>query len=96
MATKGSRCDEHQIKPWETSRRSEKALPRYQWRKLREKIFKRDQHLCQICLKEGIYTIASECDHITPLAFGGTNAESNLQSVCSACHAKKTIAERRG
>ena len=30
-------------------------------------------------------------DHIVPLARGGTNEESNLQTLCAACHSRKTV-----
>lgn len=39
---------------------------------------------------------ATEVDHITPLADGGTNAWSNLQPRCKPCHSRKTAAENRG
>lgn len=32
-------------------------------------------------------------DHITPLADGGRNVESNFQVLCDWCHGKKTAAE---
>lgn len=30
-------------------------------------------------------------DHIVPLAQGGTNDTSNLQTLCRSCHSKKTV-----
>ncbi len=39
---------------------------------------------------------ASQVDHIVPLAQGGARlARNNLQSLCTACHARKSQAERR-
>jgi len=34
-----------------------------------------------------------ELDHIVNVAQGGTDDESNLQSLCSPCHKKKTLKE---
>ena len=30
-------------------------------------------------------------DHIVPLTRGGTNDESNLQTLCVSCHSRKTV-----
>lgn len=30
-------------------------------------------------------------DHIVPLARGGTDDETNLQTLCASCHARKTV-----
>lgn len=51
--------------------------------KIKEKIFKRDNHRCVICglgRKDGIDIHA---DHIVPLDRGGTNAIDNGQTLCS-------------
>lgn len=66
------------------------------WRRLRERILKRDQYLCVACRKKGKLTEATEVDHIKPVAQQGTDDESNLQSLCAACHQAKTIAENGG
>ncbi|WP_156193436.1 HNH endonuclease [Corynebacterium kalinowskii] len=58
---------------------------------LRLKILRRDRYTCQRCgTKAGPF----EVDHITAVAFGGTDDESNLQTLCSRCHAPKTQAEK--
>lgn len=36
-----------------------------------------------------------EVDHIIPLSNGGTHHPSNLQLLCSFCHAEKTRSDRR-
>ncbi|SAK63498.1 phage-like protein [Caballeronia pedi] len=46
--------------------------------------------LCVKCLSQGFTTQAQEVDHIVPLFKGGTDAPSNLQSLCVTCHADKT------
>jgi len=63
------------------------------WTKLRESILQRDAGLCQACRKQGRLTPARDVDHIIPKAEGGTDDESNLQSLCRACHTEKTKAE---
>lgn len=63
------------------------------WDKLRLRILKRDNGICQICLASGRTTLAKHVDHRTPKADGGTDAEENLQSLCVACHDEKTRAE---
>lgn len=60
------------------------------WRKLKEQIHLRDNYTCQHC---GIVTLELECDHILNKAQGGTDDESNLQSLCRPCHTKKTQIE---
>jgi len=42
--------------------------------------------LCEMCLKQGRTTPATEVHHILPLGRGGTNHESNLLSLCNRCH----------
>ena len=49
--------------------------------------------LCRHCKEQGRVTAAVTPDHITPLAFGGTDDDSNIQCLCDDCHAIKTAAE---
>jgi len=63
------------------------------WTKLRALILRRDGGLCQPCLRTRRVTRASQVDHIKPKAEGGTDDESNLQSICDACHKAKTARE---
>lgn len=70
------------------------------WRRDREFVFKRDKFLCQICLGNGVYTsvdLSGEnhgvCDHKVPLAEGGSDDRSNLQTICQGCNKVKTAAE---
>jgi 5-methylcytosine-specific restriction enzyme A len=57
-----------------------------EWERKRERILERDFHLCQVCLVR----TASEVDHRIPRALGGSEEDSNLQSICSTCHDEKT------
>lgn len=63
------------------------------WEKLRKLILSRDKGLCQVCLGNGRYRPAHHVDHRVPKSEGGTDDESNLQSICRDCHRTKTQAE---
>lgn len=70
------------------------------WQRLRKQVFERDGYLCQIHLSRGEVVVvtlhgalAGVCDHITPLAEGGTNNEKNLQTICQSCDREKTQSE---
>lgn len=70
------------------------------WRRKRAAVFKRDKYLCQMHLKMGqiVHVNMNEpnagiCDHIQPKASGGSDHESNLQTLCKACSEAKTQIE---
>lgn len=60
---------------------------------MRKHVLSRDKGLCQVCLATGKYRPANQVDHIRPKSNGGTDAETNLQAICTACHQAKTAAE---
>lgn len=62
-------------------------------RVIRERILLRDEYTCQIC---GRVTADLEVDHVIPLYTGGNNSDSNLQSLCKACHKTKSDEEEKG
>lgn len=64
-----------------------------EWDKKRRLILQRDNGLCQPCLKGGRVSGATQVDHIIPKAEGGTDDDSNLQSICVPCHKAKTATE---
>jgi 5-methylcytosine-specific restriction protein A len=66
------------------------------WRRLREQVLQRDKYLCQPCLKLGRPTEATQVDHITALAKGGTDKMDNLQAICTPCHERKSLEESHG
>lgn len=66
------------------------------WYKLRKVILRRDRHLCQPCLAQYRVTPATQVDHIKAKANGGTDDPDNLQSICDACHKRKTIEDQHG
>ncbi|WP_288395881.1 HNH endonuclease [uncultured Acinetobacter sp.] len=62
------------------------------WRRLKAKIHLMDKYTCQCC---GVVTMELELDHIVNVAQGGSDDESNLQSLCVSCHKEKTSKESR-
>lgn len=60
------------------------TAPRYYgtqaWKRLRLRVLERDRFRCVICGGP-----AKVVDHVTSLANGGTNAPSNLRSLCPRC-----------
>lgn len=65
------------------------------WTKLRAFVLERDRGVCQPCEAAGRITLAHEVDHKVPKAEGGTDDETNLQSICRACHLTKTKEEAK-
>lgn len=66
------------------------------WERLRNTAMQRDKYLCQVCLQDGRFTEATEVDHVIALSRGGTDSLTNLQAICTACHRRKTAADRAG
>lgn len=56
------------------------------WRKIRLAVFERDGWRCRYC---GKHTAGPHCDHIEPLARGGSNDLSNLATACPPCNLSK-------
>ena len=65
------------------------------WAKIR-KAQLLNEPLCRRCKAEGVVKLATEVDHIVPLAAGGDSDSGNLQSLCKVCHTSKTNAEDGG
>lgn len=61
----------------------------YRWAQLRLVVL-REHPACVVCGAP-----ATDVDHITPKRLGGQDALDNLQPLCHACHARKTLGERR-
>ncbi len=55
---------------------------------VRKYVFERDRYQCQSCGKTKLETKLT-IDHIIPLARGGQNDISNLQSLCRPCNQQK-------
>lgn len=56
--------------------------------KIRFEVFKRDRFTCQYC-GETAPSVVLECDHIHPVAEGGTNDLLNLVTSCKGCNIGK-------
>jgi 5-methylcytosine-specific restriction protein A len=83
----------HQVAAWRS--RSGPVPKRITGRELqrrRAQLFAR-QPWCVVCLSEGRHTRATVRDHRVPLSEGGTEAESNIQALCSDCSDAKTQRE---
>lgn len=57
-----------------------------EWRMLREATFARDDFTCTYCGTRGSKL---ECDHIVPIARGGSNEPDNLTTACRPCNRSK-------
>ena len=55
---------------------------------VRKYVFERDRYQCKSCGKTKLETELT-IDHIIPLASGGANDISNLQTLCGACNQQK-------
>ena len=64
------------------------------WRRLRE-IVLAEQPFCVECERAGRVVGATDVDHIVAKRLGGTDDLDNLQSLCHACHSRKTLRELR-
>ncbi len=56
----------------------------------RRRVLARDEFTCRECRHVSMDLVV---DHVVPLADGGADDASNLQSLCVPCHAKKTKRE---
>lgn len=65
----------------------------HRWAKLREQVL-REEPLCRPCRARNLVTPSAECDHILPLAQGGTDERENLQGICRECHRDKSAREQ--
>ena len=66
-----------------------------EWDRMRKETLAEDQGLCRLCRAKGRFVRATEVDHITPKAEGGTDDPGNRQSLCESCHRQKTQEEAR-
>lgn len=56
------------------------------WMITRQRIFGRDDYTCQYCGARGV---PLECDHVVPIAQGGSNSDENLVTACRSCNRAK-------
>ena len=65
------------------------------WQAVRAQVL-RDEPLCRECAGLGLTVLATQVDHVVPLAVAPELAfvRSNLCPTCTACHGRKSAAER--
>lgn len=56
-----------------------------EWRKIKQKILKRDNYHCYLCKKKGNLTV----HHILPFRYSSENQEKDLITLCRSCHMKE-------
>jgi 5-methylcytosine-specific restriction protein A len=88
----GSRCPRHPKEAWSKPVKATKRITGRRLQRMRASLFSRDP-LCAECRKQGRVTLATQRDHIIPLAEGGLDDETNEQGLCDACHEGKSLAE---
>lgn len=96
-------CDEHkketqeQIRKWRKDYDDKRKDDRYrkfykstQWKIVRDYILKRDNYICQECIKDNKMTICNTVHHIVEVKddFSKALDESNLITLCADCHNK--------
>jgi len=66
------------------------------WQAVRARVL-RDEPLCRACAQAGRSELATQVDHVVPLAVDLDRAfdPTNLQPLCTPCHAAKSAAERK-
>lgn len=92
------RCPDHPREAWAKPGPEQSTTERgygWAWQQLRLRILERDNYLCQACKKEGRLIPAKDVDHIQRKEDGGTDDETNLQSLCRPCHKAKTQEEKK-
>lgn len=85
-------CDKHKSQSansYNKFQRSPDHNKKYgrEWKRIRARYVKAHP-LCERCLAEGRLTPVEEVHHILPVNRGGSNADSNLMSLCRSCHNK--------
>jgi len=87
-----SRCPKHPKEAWAKPVNATKRVTGRKLQGMRARLFAADP-LCVECERHGRVTLATQRDHITPLAEGGQDDDSNVQGLCGPCHESKSKAE---
>ena len=83
----GKVLDGNQLTGWEKRQPRPVLRPSAEkWKKIRNRIFKRDNYTCSYCGKRGTRL---ECDHIIPVSRGGSHDDDNLTTSCFTCNRSK-------
>jgi len=89
-----SRCPKHPKEVWAKSSTPTKRVTGRRLQAMRARLFQ-ESPLCVECELQGRVTLATQRDHITPLAEGGLDDDSNVQALCQTCHEVKSKAESK-
>lgn len=92
LATAGGRCADHQREVWRKKPVATKRITGRRLQAMRALLFAANP-LCVECSRLDLIAVATQRDHITPLAEGGADDDTNVQGLCDACHEGKSLAE---
>ena len=75
--------------------------PEALWQQTRQRVWQRDQGRCQgpYCRTQpqgSLPLTQAHIDHIVELCRGGSNADSNLRTLCRRCHVLRANLSHRG
>ena len=87
------RCQAHRSEAWVKKPTAAKRITGRKLQSMRADLFKANP-LCVECSKLGLVKLATQRDHIVPLAEGGQDVPENTQGLCDECHEGKSLAER--
>lgn len=88
------RCAKHAKEAWVKPVTATKRITGRKLQGMRKALFMRSP-LCAVCECEGRVTLATQRDHIIPLAESGGDNDDNTQGLCLVCHDKKSIEESK-
>lgn len=88
-----SRCVKHPRDEWVKKAVATKRVTGRKLQAMRAELFSSNP-LCVECERQGRIALATQRDHITPLAEGGLDDDSNVQGLCLECHDVKSKVER--
>ena len=87
----GGRCEAHPRETW-TKRAPVKRITGRRLQAMRAALFSREP-FCAECARQDRVRLATQRDHIIPLAEGGTDDQANEQGLCNDCHETKSRRE---
>lgn len=93
MRDGSGRCERHPRLDWAKKPEAPKRMTGRKLQAARVRLFTANP-LCAQCEKQGRVRLATQRDHVVPLAEGGTDDDSNVQGLCDDCHEEKSLGER--
>jgi 5-methylcytosine-specific restriction protein A len=86
------RCQKHPKPKWAKPDTATKRVTGRKLQRMRAELFAANP-LCAECSRHGRVKLATQRDHVTPLAEGGADEDGNVQGLCDDCHEAKSKAE---